>query len=104
MDDIENYLPPAESVNELADFFAAFADRTRMKILTLLSIGDYCVNDLSYLLRINQSTVSHQLRKLKQRGLIDCAKAGKKTVYFLKNPKINDLFLQAVLASEESFI
>ena len=33
--------------------------------------------------------------------LNDCKKQGKKTVYYLKNTKINDLLLQAVLASEK---
>ena len=84
----ETYLPPKESVDELADFFSAFSDRTRMRILTLLTIGDYCVNDVAYLLQTNQSTVSHQLQNLKARGLVDCKKQGKKTVYFLKNTKM----------------
>ena len=97
-------LPPKETVNELADFFGAFSDRTRMRILTLLAIGNFCVNDVAYLLELNQSAVSHQLRNLKNRNLIDCKKEGKKTVYYLKNTKINDLFLQAVLASEETAI
>ena len=101
MSDFSAYLPPKEAVDGLADFFGTFADRTRMLILTLLSVGNFCVNDVAYLLDLNQSTVSHQLRKLKQRGLIDCTKEGKKTVYYLKNTKIGDLFLQAVLASEE---
>ena len=95
------YLPPQETVDELADFFGAFSDRTRMRILTLLSVGDYCVNDVAYLVGLNQSAVSHQLRNLKERNLVDCKKEGKKTIYYLKNSKINDLLLQAVLASEE---
>ncbi|MBR1747840.1 MAG: winged helix-turn-helix transcriptional regulator [Clostridia bacterium] len=95
------YLPPEETTNELADFFATFADPTRMRILTLLTIGDYCVNDVSDLLGMNQSTISHQLQKLRKKRLIDCHKSGKKTVYFLRNEKINDLFLQAVLATEQ---
>ena len=104
MDATETFLPSKESLSELASFFSVFSDPMRVRILTLLTIGDYCVNDVSYLLCANQSTVSHQLQNLKKRNLIDCKKQGKKTVYFLKNTKINDLFLQAVLASEEEAI
>ena len=104
MEEYPSFLPPERSMRELADFFSLFSDPTRMRILTLLTVGDYCVNDVSYLLRANQSTISHQLQTLRKRGLIDCKKQGKKTVYFLKNTKINDLFLQAVLASEEESI
>lgn len=97
---LDEYMPPAAVTDELADFFGLFADRTRMRILSLLTISELCVNDISFVLDLNQSTVSHQLRNLKDSNIIDCYKNGKKTVYFVSNKKIENLFMQAVLATE----
>lgn len=97
---VQEYMPKYESIDELADFFALFADRTRMRIVTLLSLGEMCVGDVAYLLRISQSTVSHQLQKLKEKGIIDCRRSGKRMIYYLNNPKVEEMCYHAVLATE----
>ncbi len=97
---VEDYLPTEKETDELAEFFGIFADKTRLKILTLLSLGDLCVSDICYVLYLNQSTVSHQLRNLKDKRLVNCYKNGKRTVYYISNSKIDELLFQAVLATE----
>lgn len=97
---MDSYLPAEKATDELADFFALFADRTRMRILSLLSIGDLCVNDIAFVLCLNQSTVSHQLRNLKDSKIVNCFKSGKRTYYFISNKRVEDLLMQAVLATE----
>lgn len=97
---ISEYLPDKESTDFLADYFSLFADRTRMRIVSLLSIGEMCVNDISYLLQTSQSTISHQLQKLKKNGVVDSKKIGKRTIYYLSNPKIEEMCLAAVIATE----
>lgn len=98
---VENYLSVSNAADELADFMAVFSDRTRLKILCVLSMDDLCVNDISFILKTNQSTVSHQLRILKDCYLVNCYKMGKKTFYYIRNKKIENLLYHAVLASEE---
>lgn len=100
-DILANYLPLEAASDELSDFFALFADRTRMRILSLLSVGELCVNDISFVLGLNQSTVSHQLRNLKDKNLVGSRKDGKRTFYYISNGKLEDFFMQAVLATEE---
>ena len=50
--------------------FRAFSDRTRLRILHLLSTGEVCVNDLVSSLRLPQPTVSRHLSYLKRSGLV----------------------------------
>lgn len=57
--------------SDLADrVFAAVADRTRLRILHLLSSGELCVCDLVDVLRLPQPKVSRHLAALKSAGLV----------------------------------
>lgn len=94
--DIINYIPHNIQLNKIADFFQNFADITRLKILSCLSMADLCVNDISKLLNINQTTISHQLKNLKLQNLIKCTRSGKIIKYSLVNHYINDIMLFAV--------
>lgn len=98
---MDEFIPTEAATYELANFFGLFADHTRLKIITLLSLAPLCVNDICYVLGMNQSTISHQLRNLKDTDIIDCNRRGKKTVYRLSNPLAEKFLSQAVLASEK---
>ena len=63
--EIMQVLPSDSYTSKLALYFQNFADQTRIKILSALSIQDLCVNDLSKILGINQTTISHQLSHVK---------------------------------------
>ena len=67
-DMIEGYVPEGEVLTALVRFFSIFADSTRLRILSALAISEMCVTDISRVLGINQTTVSHQLRFLKDAG------------------------------------
>ena len=97
---IAEYLPEKEATDALADYFALFADRTRMRIVSLLSIGELCVNDVATLLRMSQSTVSHQLQILKESHVVNCRRDGKRNVYFLSDRNVEEMCLMAVIATE----
>ena len=58
---------PAEEITTAAsDFFKAFSDKTRLRILAALVSAELCVCDIASLLNMSQSAISHQLRFLKQ--------------------------------------
>ena len=61
--DINYYMPEKNVLEDLANFFSIFADATRIKILSALSVSEMCVNDIASVLELNQTTVSHQLKK-----------------------------------------
>lgn len=90
------YMPKQATLEKLANFFSIFSDSTRIKILTALTISEMCVNDLSILLGINQTTVSHQLKFLKQSGAVKSNRQGKLIYYSIANTNINEVMLNGV--------
>lgn len=93
---IEEYVPQGDILEGIVCFFSVFADYTRVKILSALAISELCVTDLSRLLDINQTTVSHQLRFLKSAGMVKSVRQGKIIFYSLANEAINDVILKGI--------
>ena len=93
---IENYVPQGDILEGVVCFFSVFADYTRIKILSALAISDLFVTDLSRILNVNQTTVSHQLRYLKSAGIVKCARQGKIIFYSLVDDSINDVILKGI--------
>ena len=96
LDNVLKYLPKQESLKNLSEFFSAFSDSTRLKILTALSLCEMCVNDLSTILDINQTTVSHQLKILRGLRLVDFRREGKLMFYFLSSKCVGEVMLGGV--------
>jgi DNA-binding transcriptional ArsR family regulator len=84
-------IPQEELLYELADFFKVVGDTTRIKILHALLVAEMCVCDLSNLLNVSQSAVSHQLRTLRQADLVTFRKQGKVVFYSLKDEHIRQI-------------
>ncbi len=93
---IEDYVPQGEILEGIVCFFSVFSDYTRVKILSALAISELCVTDLSRILDINQTTVSHQLRFLKSAGIVKCVRQGKIIFYRLADDSINDVILKGI--------
>ena len=93
---IEDYVPQGEVLEGVVCFFSVFADYTRVKILSALAISELCVTDLSRILEINQTTVSHQLRFLKSAGIVKSVRQGKIVFYSLVDESVNDVLLKGV--------
>ena len=94
--EVLNYLPNEDAILKLANFFQNFSDGARLKIISCLAMCDMCVNDLSTILKTNQTTISHQLKYLKQQNIVSCKRDGKIILYSLTSNKVNDLMLSAV--------
>lgn len=93
---IEDYVPKGEVLEGVVCFFSVFADYTRIKIMSALAISELCVTDISRILDINQTTVSHQLRFLKSAGIVRSCRQGKIVFYSLANESVNDVILKGV--------
>ena len=94
--EVQKIMPDDEVVSKLAVYFQSFSDSTRLKILSCLSIMDMCVNDLSKVLNINQTTISHQLKTLKDQNLVEFKREGKILVYRIKSQDVEDIMAYAV--------
>lgn len=71
--------------------FFAFSDPTRFRMLEALSTGELCVCDLAQVVGVSQSGVSHQLRLLRDRGLVDYRRDGQRAVYRLADEHVRSL-------------
>ena len=93
---IREYVPDGDVLDSIVCFFSIFADHTRVKMLSALAISEMCVTELSRVLDINQTTVSHQLRLLKNLGIVKSERQGKIIFYSLVNDTVNDVMLKGV--------
>lgn len=89
---VKEQMPDEEPIYEVADLFKVFGDSTRARIICALSISELCVCDLSALLDMSQSAVSHQLRTLKQARIVKNRRSGKVVYYSLDDDHIKELF------------
>lgn len=96
LDDMDCYLPDDNSVKRIARFFALLSDPSRVKLLSALTIAPLCVTDIADILKMNQTTVSHQLRLLRDLDIVTCEREGKLLKYKIANPKINEILLVGV--------
>ena len=89
-------MPDDTSLNELADFFKIFGDSTRVRILWTLSLNQMCVCDIAALLNMSQSSISHQLRVLKQNKFVKNRRDGKVVYYSLLDEHISYILKQGL--------
>ncbi|MBQ3492936.1 MAG: helix-turn-helix transcriptional regulator [Clostridia bacterium] len=93
---VKEYVPQGEILDDLVCFFSMFSDYTRLRIISALAISEMCVSDISVLLCLNQTTVSHQLRLLKNLNAVTTRRQGKVVFYSLRNEVLNDVLLKGV--------
>ena len=89
---VKDEIPSDEVLFELAELFKVFGDSTRIKILYALFNSEMCVCDLSALLGMSQSAISHQLRVLKIARLVKFRREGKVVYYSLDDEHIKHIF------------
>lgn len=85
-----------------ARMFKALADPSRLRLVLLLLERDLCVCELTFILRMEQSRVSHQLKILREAGLAVDKRQGRWIIYGLK-PTVRRKWrplLENVLGSE----
>lgn len=99
--DIDRKMPPEEELQDLAEFFKVFGDGTRLKILYVLLSAEMCVYDISMVLGMSQSAISHQLRVLKQMDLVKNRRDGKTIFYSLADAHIVTILSQGLDHIEE---
>lgn len=88
---LKQFMPTKSSLKNMANFFYAFSDNTRLKVIILLTIKPLCVGEISSVLDVNQTTISHQLKILKSLDIVACDRAGKNIIYYIKNEGIENV-------------
>ena len=72
----------------LSEFYKIFGDQTRLRILDVLLNKPLCVNEISELLDMTQSAISHQLKNLRTSNLVKTEKIGKNVYYSISDEHI----------------
>jgi len=85
-----------EVIYDAAEFFKVFGDVSRLRILCELMEKEMGVGEITDALGMTQPAVSHQLRVLRQNGLVKYRKDGKAVIYALDDGHVATLLAQGL--------
>jgi len=92
-----NVIASAASLERASGLFRAAGDVARLRLLNYLMGGERCVSEIAQMMDLGMSTVSQQLRLLREEHLVTSRRAGKHIYYTLADDHIRDI-LRSVLA------
>ena len=87
----EKEIPDLEVLFDLADLFKVFGDSTRIRIMFAISDNEMSVLSIAEALNMEQSTISHQLRVLRQNKLVRVRREGKQIYYTLDDDHVKKI-------------
>lgn len=96
LDLVKSKPPPDEQIYDLAELFKNFGDSTRAKIMLSLFEHELCVCDITSLIGVTQSAISHQLKILRQAKLVKARKKGKEVFYSLADKHVVTIIQQGL--------
>lgn len=88
-----------DAAKKIAKTFKGLGDSTRLRLLSILLLGETCVSDLADQTGISQSAVSHQLRTLRDLGFVSNRRDGQNIYYQIDDEHIEGLFNLALAHS-----
>jgi DNA-binding transcriptional ArsR family regulator len=68
-------------MKDIVKIFKALSDPTRLRIMLLLQVRELCVCELTYILGMEQSRISHHMRVLREAGLAADRRQGRWMIY-----------------------
>lgn len=83
------------TAEQIADAMHALATPSRVRILSCLLEAPHSVGDLAVAISMEQSAVSHQLRLLRQLGLVVSQRVGRQMIYALHDSHVGVLLAEA---------
>ena len=86
-------LPGDEKIENLCSIFRLISNQNRLRILLMLSEGEYSVGDIEGALLIKQPNLSQELRNLRDSGFVRTRKESKVVFYSTVNNEQMDLVL-----------
>jgi DNA-binding transcriptional ArsR family regulator len=87
---------PLNDAQTVARFFQVLADPTRVRMVKALAEGEWCVSDLTEALGMDQPAVSHQLKYLREMGLVRWTKNGRHVYYTLGDSHLRDILISSI--------
>lgn len=93
---VKKNLESDDVLKNTANFFKAFSDGTRLRIVSMLLKEELCVCDIANVLNMTHSSVSHQLRVLRQLRVVKNRKEGKIVYYSLDDEHVRTILAQGL--------
>lgn len=87
---------PEDLLDDIVETFKALSDSTRAQIVFLLTKREYSVNELSELVPVSASGVSHHLAKLRAIRLVNARRDGNQIFYSIDDAHVGALFREAL--------
>ena len=85
---LHEFLTNDDIIYDATQIYDALSDFTRFQILGALLLGEKSVTELQELLSVSQSATSHQLRLLRDRGLVAAKRDGRRVIYSLADDHV----------------
>lgn len=93
---ILHQMPTDPELERLSEVFKIFSDNSRLRIIAALLERELCVYDLTQVLGMTQSAVSHQLRLLRNAHLVKTRREGKSIFYSLDDDHVVTIMSQGL--------
>lgn len=83
-------------INKLGEIFQCLSNTTRLKIILTLIEGEKNVTEICEIIGMEQSAISHQLKRMKDSNLVKSRKEGRVVHYSLDDEHITMLVTQGL--------
>ena len=93
---VKDSLIKEDELDDVTTFFKTMGDNTRLNILIALNHNEFCVNDLTYILGLSQSAISHALMTLRGQKLVKTRRDGKIIYYSLDDDLVTTILDMAL--------
>ena len=98
---IKDELISTDKLDVITTFFKTMGDNTRLYILMALNHHELCVSDLTYILGLSQSAISHALGSLRAQKLVKTRREGKTIYYSLDDDHVTTILDMALTHIDE---
>ena len=98
----KNHELDEETLFLVSQTFKALSDPTRIRILNLLFNKEFSVNEIADKLDLRQTTVSHQLRFLKNLRLVKYRREGTSLYYSHDDDHVMNMLMQTIEHTKHS--
>ena len=93
---VRDALPDRSKMQRVAETFGLLSDPTRARIVYALALEELCVCDVAAVAGLSMSAASHQLKRLRDRGVVDYRKEGRMAYYRLSDDRVRGLLESGV--------
>lgn len=92
--------PSSAQVEAAVDAFRMLSDATRLRLMWLLSDGEYDVNSLAAAIDVARPSVSQHLAKLRLAGLVETRRDGRRVLYRARDAHVRRLIKEALFHAD----